>query len=228
LSDSIRDAFLGLPSGDLIIANHTSYVDVLYLSYKYAPVFATVVKNEKDDGFSVVRQSFISALFCDIFNGLLDNAKKEKLVDVIKYARDYHLGPVVIFPEGTTSNGFSTLKFQGSLFENLSKENTRLHFIALKYEYVEFNPAFHLDNFWAHLYQLATQMYNSLQVKKIQLTESERKEITANPDPNTLRIYVSAGMGARHQLVSSTYNDKETFMKYWRETQVKDYASKSE
>jgi hypothetical protein len=46
-----------------------------------------------------------------------------------------------------------------------------------RYDYVEFNPAFHLDNFWGHLYHLLTQVYNSLHVRYIQLSESEKKEV---------------------------------------------------
>ena len=29
-------------AGDIIITNHTSYIDVLYFTFKYNPVFATV------------------------------------------------------------------------------------------------------------------------------------------------------------------------------------------
>jgi hypothetical protein len=172
----LKEITVGLGSGEVIITNHVSYIDTLYLAHRYAPVFATLIKKEKSEGFVVVRQNVVGALLHDAFNTPLVNAKKEKLADVVKYARDNHLGPVVVYAEGTTSNGFSTLKFQDSLFEGLADVKPVLHTLAIKYEYTQSNPAFHLDNFWGHLYETLTQFYTSLNVKYIQLTESEKKE----------------------------------------------------
>jgi hypothetical protein len=45
------------------------------------------------------------------------------------------MGPVVLFPEGATSNGFSTLKFQESLFDALASIKPRIHVLALRYDH---------------------------------------------------------------------------------------------
>ncbi|KAL0476854.1 lysophosphatidic acid:oleoyl-CoA acyltransferase vps66 [Acrasis kona] len=223
---SFGDVLQSFPSGDLIVSNHMSYTDILYYSFRHAPTFATVVKGEGRSKYMVVRQTFIGALLRTMFQTDLSGYKKERLLDVIKHAKDNKLGPVVLFPEATTSNGFSTLKYQSNLFDGLDKDEKLTLFVcAIKYEYSNFNPAFHLENFWSHFYHLCSQIQNTMSVRTVKFTADENKELKSSISvADQLRTFISTAQ--RTKLVASSIEDKESFLKYWAETQIQGYTEK--
>eukprot|EP00126_Sphaerothecum_destruens_P000412 Sdes_comp10467_c0_seq1m2169 len=85
---------------------------------------------------------------------------QSSLVDLIHLARQKKLGPIVIFPEGTTSNGKSLLQFLPFLADPKQPENTiPLHkitfqIVGLKYPFQQFSPAFTCGSLFSHLFQL--------------------------------------------------------------------------
>lgn len=126
---------MGLNSGDVIIANHISYVELLYLAFRYSPVFATIVYDQKLEGPKVVCQGIIGALLHEMFGTSLSEEKGETLGDIVRKAKKKHWGPVVVFPEGCTTNGRAILKFQnvfGDLNAALKETNTKIHIIGFR------------------------------------------------------------------------------------------------
>jgi 1-acyl-sn-glycerol-3-phosphate acyltransferase len=126
---------VGLDSGDLIIANHVSYVELLYLAFRYAPTFATIVYDPQSNGPKVVCQGILGALMHVMLKTSLSDEKGEKLGDVVRKAKEKHWGPVVVFPEGCTTNGKAILRFQ-NVFEGLDavlkETNTKIHIIGFR------------------------------------------------------------------------------------------------
>jgi len=43
-----------IKGGDLIICNHTSYIDVLYLAFRFSPIFVTVANDCRQDDISKI------------------------------------------------------------------------------------------------------------------------------------------------------------------------------
>ncbi|KAI8979202.1 hypothetical protein BDF20DRAFT_905963 [Mycotypha africana] len=106
--------------GDIIIANWTSYIDILYLAYKYNPIFTQVFMDsdkvkviglweaiQLTGKMPVSKPSTVERSYT--VKELSDKAKRGKW------------GPVVVFPEGTTANGRALLKF-APLFQDYSMD----------------------------------------------------------------------------------------------------------
>ncbi|GAA6035360.1 hypothetical protein JCM8097_008832 [Rhodosporidiobolus ruineniae] len=95
--------------GDLVVANSSSYLDLLYLAFRFNPTFLLPVTSpsspNKITGFR--RVSLFTALLA---SGALPKQQAdggESLEEALKKAS----GPAVLFPEATTSNSRALLKF---------------------------------------------------------------------------------------------------------------------
>ncbi|KAL1405891.1 hypothetical protein Q8F55_007571 [Vanrija albida] len=139
----------GAPSrGDLIIANWTSYVDVLFYAFRHnptflLPVFAAPASSGETFGRSTGTGSAsillpssssrcegyvaVSALALLSRTGALPPTLGEvdaaKVFKTLADARRAAPGPVLLFPEATTSNGRAVLRFgEGVLAEEVGKD----------------------------------------------------------------------------------------------------------
>lgn len=146
------------------MANHISYIEIFYLTFRFSPVYATIFYENNE--LKVVRHNTISAFLTSAFGITKSTEKGESLSSIMKYAKDNHLGPVVLFPEGTATNGRALLRFQPvfpSDFESfLKKENLHIHLVGLRFEYRHFSPGFHFGSFYYHLFLLLNQFNNRL------------------------------------------------------------------
>ncbi|KAI9261589.1 hypothetical protein BDA99DRAFT_439045 [Phascolomyces articulosus] len=126
----------GVQSGDIIVANWTSYIDVLYLAYAYgSPVFTQVYPQGQ-----VQRIGFWKALrACTKMPPSLEDQEQEKdqlcsIRELQQQAKENGWGPIVVFPEGTTSNGRALLKF-ANVFQSFqpSERDGRFHIVSFRY-----------------------------------------------------------------------------------------------
>jgi hypothetical protein len=102
--------------GDLVFCNHASFLDPLYLALFYSPVFAVpTTKPELFAKFSL-SQATLSALTggCTAGGNVFDPATGKTLIDLADAAYASSSGPVVVFAEGTTTNGTGVLSFAAS------------------------------------------------------------------------------------------------------------------
>ncbi|KAI7860148.1 hypothetical protein BDC45DRAFT_530587 [Circinella umbellata] len=158
-------------SGDIIVTNWTSYIDVIYLAYAYDPVFTQVYPQGK-----VRRIGFWKALrsCTKIPPPPLEEQEQEEqeglytLRELQQQAKENGWGPIVVFPEGTTSNGRALLKF-APVFNcyQPSERNGRFHVLAFRYEYRNLPPTYTVGNQFWHFCKLCTQFYNTLSVKRL-------------------------------------------------------------
>jgi hypothetical protein len=221
--------------GDLIICNHASYVELLYLAFRYSPTFATVVETDSkknDDRIALIKQGLFGALLSTIDERRtknVDASSTQTLSDIIKYSKENKTGPVVVFPEAVTSNGKAILAFQNSLFHpsiarTLSDLKSKVLIIAFKYNSSNFSPAFHqTSGLLSHLYGLTTQFYNTLVVKHICLSVTEQQQLVSEFYPETIRGYLKTVSNL--QLVASSMKVKNDFQEYWNKTQNKNYVA---
>ncbi|GAA6047870.1 hypothetical protein JCM3770_004683 [Rhodotorula araucariae] len=93
--------------GDLIVANSSSYVDLLYLTFRFNPTFVLPVTSPTSSS-KITGWRRVTLLTAILANGSLPETREggETLDEVVKRA----VGPVVLFPEATTSNNRALLK----------------------------------------------------------------------------------------------------------------------
>ncbi|KAJ3124160.1 hypothetical protein HK098_001334 [Nowakowskiella sp. JEL0407] len=156
-----------LKSGDIIIANHTSYIEILYFAFKYAPVFTHI-----GDNGSVERVSVWTAL-AQVGSMPRKQVRELKGDAIMEFSENVKLnndGPIIIFPEGTTSNGRGLLKFLPVL-NGLNFSKVRVQIFGLRYTYEEFSPTFTVDSKLIHAFWLSTQFINFMEVKQLPYDE---------------------------------------------------------
>lgn len=75
-------------------------------------------------------------------------------------AKDNKWGPVVVFPEATTSNGRALLKFGAPLFKefNPTDRDGRFHVMTFKYEYSYMPPTYTVGYQFVHFLSLCSQV----------------------------------------------------------------------
>ncbi|KAI5481528.1 hypothetical protein MNV49_004285 [Pseudohyphozyma bogoriensis] len=124
--------------GDIIIANSSSFVDVLYLAFRYNPTFLLPVSSTGSKTSSASSAKITSYRRVSLFSAILASGtlperseRGESLEEASKAAR----GPVVLFPECTTSNNRALLKFGAVLETHNSKPSTfKTFIISFKYD----------------------------------------------------------------------------------------------
>ncbi|OZJ05191.1 hypothetical protein BZG36_02425 [Bifiguratus adelaidae] len=159
-------------SGDVIIANWSSYVDVLYLQLRFAPVFTQCF--QKTNTLRMV--SFWEAIRLTGAVPELEprpGYKTSSMSELVQHVQNNDLGPIVVFPEGTTSNGKALLKFLPLFQEyHLPLRHLTLRILSLRYDYHHFSPTFSAGTKWTHIFRLCSQFQNALSVRYLASSES--------------------------------------------------------
>ena len=140
---AIAQAVRSPMKGDLIIANWSSYVDVLYLAFRYNPTFVLPVFSPASTATRGSTGRHTGTGSANINNALpqppllgyvgvpllamlaktgslpeTHSTPPKSLFKTLKDARMKCAGPVVLFPEATTGNGRAVLRFaEGTLLE---------------------------------------------------------------------------------------------------------------
>lgn len=127
----------GLASNDrgrLIIANHISYLDVCLIGAVFPAVFVTSVEVKETKGLNV----FTRMAGC-LYVERRKRTSVVKDIDAITTLLNEGLD-VVVFPEGTTSDGSHFLDFKKSLLESALRCRSQVTALCLKYESVDGEP----------------------------------------------------------------------------------------
>jgi len=113
--------------GRLVISNHLSYIDVLVISTLMPSVFVTSVELK-----NTALLGTLARLSGSIFVERRKPSGLKREIDAIAFALRQGL-PVVIFPEGTTSNGDRVQPFKISLFDSAVLSQTDILPVCLRY-----------------------------------------------------------------------------------------------
>ena len=138
------------PAPFLLVSNHLGYVDIIVLESIVDCVF--IAKSELAS-WPVV--GFISRTLNTIF---IDRSRKRDILQAMESAdRAFVQGlGVVLFPEGTSTQGKTVLPFKSSLLEIAARRSTPVHYATLSYS----SPANETVAWWRdmtffpHLFQL--------------------------------------------------------------------------
>ncbi len=219
-------------SGDLILANHISYVDVLYFATRYSPRFAIVEFNSKTEKYIIKCLTWLQYLILCISqqdSQPLPQKEYTSISQLIREAKTNNWGPIVLFPEGTTTNGRGVLALDKrfwneqnvELQRTISELKTKLYYVVFQYKFENFSPAFHVPGIWSHVSALCAQFYNKLLVTVIEYPISG----TSTPvDFATEIIKYFTKPTTMLELKTINKQSKTDFIEYWNKTQTTNYT----
>lgn len=140
-----------LPADGLIVSNHLSHMDILL----YGALGPVVFVSKKDvRAWPLLGQ--LAACGGTVF---VDRARSTQSVDAARHIEQLLRGniPVLLFPEGTSSNGTSVLPFRSPLFESAIRAEAPITAAAIGYaaaEVPESDLSYWGDKvFFPHLYR---------------------------------------------------------------------------
>ncbi|KAH6567340.1 hypothetical protein BASA62_006163 [Batrachochytrium salamandrivorans] len=216
---------------DIYIANHSSYFDLLYFQCKLAPVFLHVSLNGN------VRQlQFAEAMqLAGEYPRLDDSMDKLDLISFIKKCADSPFTPpIVLFPEGTTSNGRGLLKFM-PIFSKMNSEELgiQFHIVGLKYIYDQWCPCYTVGGKLSHFFWSLTQFVNTLNVRElsphetvISLDPLAEGAISDGEDLVGSQLSTLLAQVLRIRKTSKDVADKCDFLDFYNERKNKRYVRK--
>ncbi|CAO3608346.1 unnamed protein product [Cunninghamella blakesleeana] len=235
---------LKVTSGDVIVTNWTSYVEVLYLGYRFNPVFTQIIPSKNKIRRITLWQAIrsctkmppITPEEANISNESSDLYTLKELSDI---AKSKNWGPIILFPEATTSNGRALLKFASSIFNEFTPNDRdgRFHVMAFKYEYGYMPPSFTVGNQFFHLLSLCSQFSNTLRVKYLPDDETpcsvsgtvnaNELSIISGSDDLVGGLFIqSLGNISRLRKTNMSINDKRDFLDYYYSLKSKKNTSK--
>lgn len=120
--------------GRLVVANHLSWVDILVLSSVMPSVFITSVEL-KDTFFPGFFARLAGCLFVERRS---PSGLRREIEEIARVLQDGFT--VVLFPEGTTSNGETVRAFKAALFDAAIRANAPVLPVCLRYHAVDGRP----------------------------------------------------------------------------------------
>jgi 1-acyl-sn-glycerol-3-phosphate acyltransferase len=161
------------PSSGLLVANHLSYLDILLLSSLVPCVF--VAKSEVS-GWPMF--GWFARMAGTIFVNRESRRDAARASEAIRSAlREDAL--VVLFPEGTSSNGAEVLPFKSSLLEGVIGERLPISVAALRYDLPDGDAEAEVCYWGKHT--LVPHLLNLMTKRNLNAS------VTFSPVPNTWR-----------------------------------------
>ncbi|KAL6850367.1 hypothetical protein ACP4OV_020994 [Aristida adscensionis] len=162
--DARQEYSKGLERAGAIVSNHVSYVDILYHMSASFPSFVA-----KESVSSLPLIGLISKCLACIFVQRESKASGSKGVSgavterIQEVCRDKNTPMMLLFPEGTTTNGDYLLPFKTGAF--LAKAPVQP--VILRYHYRRFSPAWDSMDGARHVFLLLCQFVNYLEVVRL-------------------------------------------------------------
>lgn len=167
-----------LPSGGLIVSNHLSYLDIPVLSAALPCVF--VSKAEVEDWPIFGRYARWAG---SVFVRRHDRADAARANTNVGDALRNGV-PVVLFPEGTTTNGERVLRFHSTMLQPAIDAEASITPCAISYELDEGNPAREVA-WWGDM-TLLPHIWNLLAKKTVRARVSFGDTVAATGDRKEL------------------------------------------
>ena len=212
---------VSLKKGDILMANLSSYVDVLVFGYLHAPTFLFA----SEEG--VIKLGTISALkyvssSCSSQADYFKSSSVMALDDAVASTS----GPVVLFFEGTTTTGQGVLDPPSGLITLSIAKSSIFRIQTISYQRKS-DPFTSCHSFSSHLLSLLTSYSTTFRLCTV--TPKLCPQFASVPDPPLLtrsllsRLAESSGI----RTMSSNRDSKRGFMNHWESTQGVGYLKGS-
>mmetsp|Transcript_7650 Transcript_7650/g.18501 ORF Transcript_7650/g.18501 Transcript_7650/m.18501 type:complete len:378 (-) Transcript_7650:199-1332(-) len=190
-------------AGTVIVASLTSYLDILYLTFRFSPVYAFPVL-DPTTGATTQSVLWTRSLFtavryvCSYYPA--DKSQIQDIATLVESSAKNNFGPIVLFAEGVSSNGRGILPFlppvgpsegssssglEGSPWVGGDSAAPPCFALIIRYPCKNFSPSYSVGSFVWHLFNLCSQVYNTMEVVFVDERISELKASDQGLAPST-------------------------------------------
>ncbi|XP_073025845.1 LOW QUALITY PROTEIN: lysophospholipid acyltransferase LPEAT2-like [Primulina eburnea] len=154
----------------IVVSNHVSYIDPIFFFYE---LFPTIVSSESHDSMPFVG-TIIRAMQVIYVNRFSRSSRKLAVNEIKRKASSNRFPRLLLFPEGTTTNGRALISFQlGAFIPGFTVQPVRVRY-----------PHVHFDQSWGNItlaklmFRMFTQFHNFMEVEYLPLVSplENRKE----------------------------------------------------
>lgn len=194
-----------IPPGVFVVANHSSYLDILVLGSLCPAVF--VAKKEVGSWLLIGQ---LGRLAGTIF--VNRNSRMDTISAMDEIVKRLSSGiSVILFPEGTTNNGIDLLAFKSSFFKAAADKKCSLFPASLVYSHIDEKPVCEglTDSIaWHGEMRLLPHFWNILGMRQI--------DVKVHFNPVILDITAFAPVHARKILCSSAHESVRSAWEFLR------------
>ncbi|KAJ7007565.1 lysophospholipid acyltransferase LPEAT2 [Populus alba] len=141
----------------IVVSNHVSYIDPIFYFFEFFP---TIVAAESHDSMPFVG-TIIRAMQVIYVNRFLPSSRKHAVNEVKRKATCDKFPRVLLFPEGTTTNGKVLISFQLGAFI----PGYAIQPIIVRYPHVHFDQSWGNISLGMLMFKMFTQFHNFMEVE---------------------------------------------------------------
>ncbi|CAI9770256.1 unnamed protein product [Fraxinus pennsylvanica] len=170
----------------IVVSNHVSYIEPIFFFYE---LFPTIVSSESHDSMPFVG-TIIRAMQVIYVDRFSRSSRKHAVNEIKRKASCNRFPRLLLFPEGTTTNGRLLISFQlGAFIPGYPVQP-----VIVRYPHV------HFDQSWGHItvaklmFRMFTQFHNFMEVEYLPLVSphENRKENAIHFSQRTSSVMASA------------------------------------
>ncbi|KAG5009288.1 hypothetical protein AAZX31_07G076800 [Glycine max] len=141
----------------IIVSNHVSYIEPIFYFYE---LFPTIVAAESHDSIPFVG-TIIRAMQVIYVNRFLPSSRKQAVREIKRRASCDKFPRVLLFPEGTTTNGRNLISFQLGAFI----PGYPIQPVIIRYPHVHFDQSWGNVSLGKLMFRMFTQFHNFFEVE---------------------------------------------------------------
>ncbi|CAN1157658.1 Lysophospholipid acyltransferase LPEAT2 [Linum perenne] len=145
----------------IVVSNHVSYIEPIFYFYEMCP---TIVASESHDALPFVG-TIIRAMQVIYVNRFSQPSRKNAVNEIKRKGACDRFPRVLLFPEGTTSNGRVLLSFQLGAF----LPNYAIQPVVVRYPHVHFDQSWGNISLALLMFRMFSQFHNYLEVEYLQI-----------------------------------------------------------
>ncbi|KAI5647319.1 hypothetical protein M9H77_33324 [Catharanthus roseus] len=141
----------------IVVCNHVSYIDPIFFFYE---LFPTIVASESHDSMPFVG-TIIRAMQVIYVNRFSQSSRKNAVNEIKRKASSDQFPRVLLFPEGTTTNGRVIISFQLGAFI----PGYPIQPVIVRYPHVHFDQSWGNISLAMLMFRMFTQFHNFMEVE---------------------------------------------------------------
>ncbi|XP_061346978.1 lysophospholipid acyltransferase LPEAT2 [Gastrolobium bilobum] len=169
----------------IIVSNHVSYIEPIFYFYE---LFPTIVASESHDSIPFVG-TIIRAMQVVYVNRFEPSSRKQAVREIKRRASCDRFPRVLLFPEGTTTNGRSLISFQPGAFI----PGYPIQPVIVRYPHVHFDQSWGNVSLGKLMFRMFTQFHNYFEVEYLPvISPLDDKETAVHFRERTCRAIATA------------------------------------